>query len=531
MTKAASAGLNTHLQGEVTTLATAVRLTRTDGVTFRFTDASEDQVNVDFGIGEGSQTYLAKPSYERTNIANNADLEVDNVDVVGILDDESITEEDMRLGLFDFAEIHMFIFNYEDTSQGVLKMRRGWIGEVSVLPFGTFKAELNGLLQAMQRRIGELYSKDCRADLGDSRCAVPVEPPVLQRNQLVTESAISFFRVQTDPPPPDLTLTEISHVWQVDVTGPTLVDETADANSDTNADWQVFPASEEVGDYVAIGFKNPFGAITLDYLNGTAGVGGAVTWEYWNGTTWTALSGVTDGTSGFTAAAADGLEVSWTIPTDWKKATLSTSASLYWVRARVTTVYTTNPVLDQGFVQFFTSFSYEDKIYKPIGTGTTAGTQPAYDTTPGNDTTDGTATMRCFESWSRAVKVVAVDGGNPRTIFNVSELTPNTGGPNGGFPDFWMNEGVITWETGDNAGRSFEVKGFLADDGITIEQNFDLFLPTPFNIQVGDIGRVYPGCDKLFDTCRIKFGNQERFVGEPYVPGDDILLQTPEAKV
>lgn len=140
----------------------------------------------------------------------------------------------------------------------------------------------------------------------------------------------------------------ITKVWQVD--GDSFTEETTDANSASNADWILFPATEAVGDYAAFGYTEPFTQMIFDYANGTAGVGGAVTWEYWDGSSWTALSGVTDGTTGFTAAAADTLKVTWTKPGNWKKRVLSSGKSLYYVRARITTVYTTNPILDQGFV-------------------------------------------------------------------------------------------------------------------------------------------------------------------------------------
>ncbi len=142
-----------------------------------------------------------------------------------------------------------------------------------------------------------------------------------------------------------------AQVWQVDIsTGPTFVDETTDFNSATNADVTVFPATEATGDYFAVGFAQKFSKLTFDYANGTAGVGGTVTWEYWNGTAWAALSGVTDGTTGFTAAVGDGKYVTWTAPSNWATLSLNGSAQLYYVRAVITGTYSTNPVLDQGFV-------------------------------------------------------------------------------------------------------------------------------------------------------------------------------------
>ncbi len=142
----------------------------------------------------------------------------------------------------------------------------------------------------------------------------------------------------------------IAKVWQVDDSAGTFTDETTDANSTGNADWTVFPATEAVDDYAAIGHTKKFSRVVFDYANGTAGIGGAVTWEYWNGASWTALPEVTDGTAGFTTAAADNLSVTWTIPADWKARKLNSGKRYYYIRARITTVYTTNPVMDQGFV-------------------------------------------------------------------------------------------------------------------------------------------------------------------------------------
>ncbi len=137
-----------------------------------------------------------------------------------------------------------------------------------------------------------------------------------------------------------------SKVWQVDASG-NRIDETEDANDAGNADWTVFPATEAVGDSVEFAFPKPFAQIKFDYANGTAGVGGVVAWEYETGKdAWTAFSGLVDNTTGFTVAVADGLTVTWTLPTDWVA-----TDGLFHARARITTVYTTNPVLDQGFIQ------------------------------------------------------------------------------------------------------------------------------------------------------------------------------------
>jgi uncharacterized phage protein (TIGR02218 family) len=39
--------------------------------------------------------------------------------------------------------------------------------------------------------------------------------------------------------------------------------------------------------------------------------------------------------------------------------------------------------------------------------------------------------------------------------------------------------------------------------------------------------RLEAGCDKRFETCRLKFANLLNFRGFPDIPGDDWLVSTP----
>jgi hypothetical protein len=177
--KSISTELAAHLLEEVTSLATCWRLVRTDGVEFYFTD-HDTNLTIDGNI------YLASSGYKRTAIANNSTLSVDNLDLEGVLDSESITVDDLRAGVFDSAEVYIFIVNWADLTQGVMKMRRGRLGEVVMTEQGVFKTELRGLTQYLSQRIGEVYTPECRADLGDTRCKVPVKVSAVARETAYT---------------------------------------------------------------------------------------------------------------------------------------------------------------------------------------------------------------------------------------------------------------------------------------------------------------------------------------------------------
>ena len=142
---------------------------------------------------------------------------------------------------------------------------------------------------------------------------------------------------------------DAGQVWQVDADGgPSYVDLTTVFNSAATADVDPWPATEAIGDFMAVGFEGRFGYLDLDYTGGTAGVGGTLAVEYWNGSSWSAVTGLTDPTAGFTTAVGS-FTVSWDIPADWDTNAIN-GVTLYYIRFRVTGVYSTNPVLDQGQV-------------------------------------------------------------------------------------------------------------------------------------------------------------------------------------
>jgi hypothetical protein len=166
--------LAAHLQGAVTTIARCWKITRTDGAVFRFTEHDADLV-------VAGETYLATSGFQASSITADSSLAVDNLEVLGILDHEQIEEAELRAGWFDYAEVRIFAVNWADPSQGRLRLRRGWLGEVTVTDQGTYRAELRGLTQALAQQIGGLYQPTCRADLGDAQCKVVIQPPTVQR--------------------------------------------------------------------------------------------------------------------------------------------------------------------------------------------------------------------------------------------------------------------------------------------------------------------------------------------------------------
>jgi len=124
--------------------------------------------------------------------------------------------------------------------------------------------------------------------------------------------------------------------------GGTLTDETSAATNSTGDDMTLLPETPAVGDAYYFGNSEQFD--TFDITVSTAGVGDwSIVWEYYDGSSWSALTGVSDGTTGFTTGGTN--TVTWSTPPDWSTETIDGS-ELFWVRARVDTYssITTQPL-------------------------------------------------------------------------------------------------------------------------------------------------------------------------------------------
>lgn len=88
----------------------------------------------------------------------------------------------------------------------------------------------------------------------------------------------------------------------------------------------------------------------------------------------------------------------------------------------------------------------------------------------------------------------------------------------------WFVNGVCTFLTGQNAGRSVEI---LSDPFVGTVRTLRFVLPLPFPVANGDTATIYKGCDKRIQTCSEVFNNAVNFRGEPAVPGADYANGVP----
>lgn len=581
--------LQAHLEGEVTTLATIWRITRTDGANFYFTD--HDQ-NITFD----GNIYEASSGYNRSAMDNKSGLPVDNLNILGFFDNDAITETDLRGGLFDFAEVRIGMVNYRDLTQGQMRMKRGKLGEVVYSEStGVFNTELRGLTQLYSQGALELYQSQCRADLGDARCKVPLSPDVmlpttayssgtrLRGSTLLNgESSFTFLAhfdetaddqsanqaVATLGPEAALN-TEISKFGAGSIEfSPTSTSFPADAfvsypdNDIYNLGTDQFTiecfvrfkdltAPEQtiishsswfIGERSWYLRRNLGNLEFVGYANGSAIAGSVAGAFSWAVDTWYHVA-VTRDASNDVRIFVDGVQVGATTPFAFSFFDPETDLR---IGKREESSGGDEPLF--GFVDearievgtaFYTAnFSPPTEAFESLTDKINALTTPDFNDRLFEVTTAGTTgetypvfnlTPGSTTAWGSVVFTAREAFSRSFVVAAVLDRRNfSISFPNGEDSrevDNWFKYGAVKWESGENNGLGMEVKTYVASSN-----DVELFLEMPFTILPGDTGFIYAGCDKLKDTCINKFANIINYRGEPYVPGQDEFLSYPDAR-
>lgn len=138
-------------------------ITRKDGVTLGFTDHDR---SLDF---EGHR-FDPEGAFDATALASKGDLAPDNSEVMGAIDSERITFEDIHAGRYGEASVTIWRVDWRNPDHRRITFS-GHIGEITYDAM-RFTAELRGLSDPLSRSHGRYYLKSCGADLGDGACGV-----------------------------------------------------------------------------------------------------------------------------------------------------------------------------------------------------------------------------------------------------------------------------------------------------------------------------------------------------------------------
>ena len=153
--------LTAHLGTGTTTLARVWKIIRSDGFELGFTDHDVD-LHFDGLVFRADSGMTAKM------LQMSSGLSVDNSEALGALRSDLISDADIKAGRYDNASVTIWLVNWQDVSQRHV-LFCGTIGEI-VREAGTFRAELRGLTENLNKPTGRIFQVSCDAALGDTRC-------------------------------------------------------------------------------------------------------------------------------------------------------------------------------------------------------------------------------------------------------------------------------------------------------------------------------------------------------------------------
>ncbi len=119
--------------------------------------------------------FRASTGMDASALQSATGLSVDNAQAVGALSDAAVSEEDIRAGKFDRAEIRQWLVDWERPELRVL-LFRGQFGEIRRTD-GAFEVELRGLAEALSAPVGRSVLRTCDRVLGDAKCGFDPSQP------------------------------------------------------------------------------------------------------------------------------------------------------------------------------------------------------------------------------------------------------------------------------------------------------------------------------------------------------------------
>ena len=152
-----------RIESGAATLCHVWRLSRRDGVELGFTDHDRD-LTVEGVVCRAASGWTAGAGESAVGPA------AGSLAASGGLDDDVLTEADIRAGLYDGARVELWRVDWTQPTLAV----RLWTATLTRLrrEGDAFVAEMEGPLAALERVVGRSYGRDCDAQLGDGRCRV-----------------------------------------------------------------------------------------------------------------------------------------------------------------------------------------------------------------------------------------------------------------------------------------------------------------------------------------------------------------------
>lgn len=167
MSRTVSVALAAHLATRAHHRCNMLRLDLRDGTALGITDHDQD---LPFDEGSGEITYTASTGIFPSDVTLQAGLEADNFEVNGPIG-AVVTLAALLGGRFDRARARLFVVNWDELTQGPLRIMAGNIAEVRV-EGSKFVFEIRSDSDRFNQTIGRLITPYCPGD--HATCCVQI---------------------------------------------------------------------------------------------------------------------------------------------------------------------------------------------------------------------------------------------------------------------------------------------------------------------------------------------------------------------
>lgn len=142
---------------------------RTDGTILRFT-SHDQELEVDEDGDVDTETFVPAGGFNGTAIQREAGLQVQNLDLLGVLSSSYVTEDDLRAGMYRNAQVTRLLVDWRISWAGVIETQTFWIGDVKYNG-ELWVAELSSQPMWLHQKVGRVHSRICDIrDHGNARC-------------------------------------------------------------------------------------------------------------------------------------------------------------------------------------------------------------------------------------------------------------------------------------------------------------------------------------------------------------------------
>ncbi len=158
-------------QRDATTFCRLVKVVCKDGTRLAFTTLDSP---LQFDDGVDNLLYSALNGIQPSRFETTGDLSVDNAEMVGWVQPEGITEQQIRAGLFDYARVIVYKVNYLNPAPGRMVIEQAGRCGQTKFSSSSFSVEFRSKTQQLRQPVGDLFSLTCRRVFGDAFCGKPV---------------------------------------------------------------------------------------------------------------------------------------------------------------------------------------------------------------------------------------------------------------------------------------------------------------------------------------------------------------------